>query len=145
MMAPMPPHLVPKYNELFMQLGWIMFFSMTFPAAAMFTIFAGLIRMSVELRGMSDYNKKDSPAPILDIGIWMDLLEFVVSLGIIVCMYLIIFTSKKLEDFLPFADESSRYIIIFIVLHIIFVVKFLLQEVIADEPEWVAEDKQNSL
>ena len=57
-----------------MQLGWIMFFSMTFPAAALFTIFAGIIRMSIELREMSDYSKKDNPAPIMDIGIWMNLM-----------------------------------------------------------------------
>ena len=55
LMAPMPPHLVPQYNELFMQLGWILFFSMTFPAGALFTIIAGLIRMSLELTGMSEY------------------------------------------------------------------------------------------
>ena len=52
-MANMPPHLVPKYSELFMQLGWILFFSQVFPAAGFFTIVAGLIRMNIELRGMS--------------------------------------------------------------------------------------------
>ena len=93
-MAPMPPHLVPKYNELFMQMGWILFFSMTFPLGALFTIFAGIIRMSIELTDMSEYKRKDSPKNILDIGIWMDILEFVSNLGIVVCMYIIIFSSK---------------------------------------------------
>lgn len=52
-MAPMPPHLVPKYNELFMQLGWILFFSMVFPSGAFFSILAGLLRMNIELTSMS--------------------------------------------------------------------------------------------
>ena len=94
----MPPNLVPQYNELFMQLGWILFFSMAFPAGALFTIIAGLIRISIELTGMSEYKKKNDPAPILDIGIWMDLLEFISKLGIVVCMYIIMFTSKELHN-----------------------------------------------
>ena len=55
----MAPFLVPKYNELFMQLGWILFFSMVFPVGSLFTIFAGLIRISIELTDMSEYKKKD--------------------------------------------------------------------------------------
>ena len=45
LMGNMAPFLVPKYNELFMQLGWILFFSMVFPIGSLFTSFAGLIRM----------------------------------------------------------------------------------------------------
>lgn len=60
-MGNMAPMLVGQYNELFMQLGWILFFSMTFPAGAMFTIFAGIIRMNIELTGMSEYKKKNEP------------------------------------------------------------------------------------
>jgi len=48
-MVPMPANFVAKYNELFMQLGWILFFSMVFPAGAFFTIFAGMLRMRIEL------------------------------------------------------------------------------------------------
>lgn len=55
LMGKQPPMLVAQYNELFMQLGWILFFSMTFPAGALFTIFAGVIRMKIELRGKSEY------------------------------------------------------------------------------------------
>ena len=94
LMKNMPPNLVPQYNELFMQLGWILFFSMVFPAGAFFTIFAGMIRVNIELRGMSEYKKKNEPAAIIDIGIWMDLLEFISQLGILVCMYIIVFTSR---------------------------------------------------
>lgn len=98
LMANMPPNLVPVYNELFMQLGWIIFFSVVFPSGAMFTIFAGLIRMSIELRGMSEYKKKNEPQPIIDIGLYMELMDFVSDLGILICIYLIVFTSKRLTQ-----------------------------------------------
>lgn len=140
-MSPMPPFLVPKYSELFMQLGWILFFSMVFPAAAFFTIFAGMLRMNIELREMSQFMKKNDPAPILDIGIWMELMEFVTKLAILVCIYLIIFTSNKLTLYMPY-DDHIMYLLAFLALHAIFLIKFLLQEVIEDEPSWIGDQRE---
>ena len=112
---------------------------MAFPAGALFTIIAGLIRISIELTGMSEYKKKNEPAPILDIGIWMDLLEFISKLGIVVCMYIIMFTSKELHK--GTFSEHVNIIIAFGALHLLFFMKYILAEVIDDEPAWVAEDK----
>lgn len=140
-MESMPPNLVPQYNELFMQLGWILFFSMTFPAGAGFTILAGLLRMNIELKGMSEYKKKNEPAMIKDIGIWMDLLEFIANVGIVVCMYMIMFTSKKLDTIDPEVDDHIMYYIAFGMLHVIMLLKYVMQELIEDEPEWVTVDR----
>ena len=85
---------------------------------------------------MSEYKKKNDPAPILDIGIWMDLLDFVSNLGIVVCMYMIMFTSEKLNQNSPFEDHVM-YMIAFGALHLLFLGKFILAEVIDDEPAWV--------
>lgn len=85
--------------------------------------------MTIELRAMSEYSMKDQPAPILDIGLWMDIIENVVNLGIVICMYLIIFTSNKLEEFFShfgINDSSMQIIITFGILHVIFGVKFLM-------------------
>ena len=124
-MGNMAPMMVGQYNELIMQLGWILFFSMTFPAGALFCIFAGMIRMSIELTGMSEYKKKNEPMPQKDIGIYMDLLELVSNLGIICCVYIVIFTSKVLIVDAPYNDHTM-YIIGFTTLHIIFLVKYVL-------------------
>jgi len=67
---------------------------MAFPAGALFTIIAGFIRMRIELTQMSEYKKKNEPKSILDIGIWMDLLDFISNLGIVLCIYTVMFTSK---------------------------------------------------
>ena len=141
LMANMAPHLVPVYNELFMQLGWILFFSVVFPSGAMFTIFAGIIRMSIELRGMSEYKKKNEPQPIIDIGLYMDLMDFVSNLGILVCIYLIVFTSKELTKE-SYYDNHTMYLIAFGTLHCIFLLKYVLGELIEDEPGWITEDRE---
>ena len=116
---------------------------MTFPAGALFTILAGNLRIGIELKGMSEYKKKNEPAMIVDIGIWMDLLEFVANVGIIVCMYMIMFTSKKIDTVFD-VDEHIMYYLAFGGLHVIMMVKYILQELIEDEPGWVVEDRENT-
>lgn len=142
-MDDMPPNLIPQYNELFLQLGWILFFSMTFPAGALFTILAGNLRMAIELKGMSEYKKKNEPAMIKDLGIWIDILEIIGWLGIGICMYLIMFTSKKLDTIFD-VDEHIMFYVAFGFLHVIMMTKYVLQEIIEDEPEWVVEDRENT-
>ena len=97
--------------------------------------------MNIELRAMSQKTKKNDPSSILDIGIWMDLLEFVTSLAILVAIYLIVFTSKKLTMDMPYEDHVM-YLIAFLALHSIFLIKFLLQEIIEDEPGWIEEQRE---
>lgn len=115
---------------------------MTFPAGALFTIFAGMIRMKIELRAKSDFQQKNNPTPQRDIGIWMDLLDFLSNLSIFVCSYIVVFTSQELTKNAPFED-ATMYILAFSTMHFIFVVKFVLAEIIDDEPAWIGEDAEN--
>ena len=117
---------------------------MTFPAGALFTILAGNLRIGIELKGMSEYKKKNEPAMIKDIGIWMDLLEFVANIGIVVCMYMIMFTSQKIDTIFD-VDEHIMYYVAFGALHVIMLLKYILQELIEDEPDWVVEDRDTTL
>ena len=71
----------------------------------------------------------------------MDLLELVSNLGIVCCVYIVIFTSKVLTENAPY-DDHTMYIIGFATLHIIFLVKYVLAEVIEDEPAWIDDDRQ---
>lgn len=96
--------------------------------------------MSIELRGMSQYNKRDDAEPIVDIGIYGDLLNTIANLGIVVCVYLIIFSSKLLTKNMPY-DDATMYIIAFSSLHLLFFIKYILAEVISDEPAWITEDR----
>jgi len=59
----MPPMMVPVYNEIMMQLGWILYFSMAFPAGAFFCVFACFLRVHIELTAMAQYKRKDQPMP----------------------------------------------------------------------------------
>ena len=96
LMGPMPPLLVGAYNELVIQLGWVLFFSLAFPFGSFFCIFSAWITVGIELKGMGEYKAKLKPQAIADIGIWLDLLEFCSSTGIGLSVYIIIFASTQL-------------------------------------------------
>lgn len=116
---------------------------MTFPAAAMFSVFAGVLTITTELRAMSEYQKKDQPTPILDIGEWMTILEHIADLGLCICMYMIIFTSKLVLEVID-ADETVVYYLAFGILHATFLLKYIVQGLIPDEPRWIQRDRENS-
>ena len=91
---------------------------------------------------MGDYKAKDNPAPIADIGIWLDLIEFCSGTGIGLSVYIIIFTSNKLQSIMPDLPDSYLIISAFIFQHILFGIKILLAEVIEDVPEWINDDEE---
>ena len=140
LMGPMPPMLVGAYNELVIQLGWVLFFSLAFPFGSFFCIFSAWITVGIELKGMGEYKQKDHPAAALDIGIWLDLLEFSSGAGIGLSAYIIIFTSTQLAVIAPDQPASHAILAAFVFQHLLFGVKLLLAEVIDDVPKWVADD-----
>ena len=82
-------------------MGWVLFFSLAFPLGSFFCIFSAWLTVGIELKAMGEYKRKDGPAGILDIGLWLDLLEFCSGCGIGLSAYIIIFTSKELENVVP--------------------------------------------
>lgn len=96
--------------------------------------------MNINLRSMSDYSKRDKPDPIMDIPIWMNLLELMVNLGIVYTSYMILFGSSKKSDLAEvfgLEDESSVIIFFIFLLHVIFAIKYITQTLIVDEPPWI--------
>ena len=141
LMGPMPPMLVGQYNELVIQLGWVLFFSLAFPFGAFFCIFSAWITVGIELKGMGEYKAKDKPAAALDIGLWLDLLEFCSAAGIGLSVYIIIYASKQLQE-VANVPASHAIIAAFVFQHVLFGIKVLLGEVIDDVPGWVADDAE---
>ena len=73
----------------------------------------------------------------------MDILDLISIVGIIVSVYIVVFTSQELVRIYPFVREEYWYIIAFVAMHLIFGLKYVLSVVIQDEPDWVVEDEEN--
>ena len=98
LLGAMPPLLVGNYNELVITTGWVLFFSVAFPAGSFFCIFAAYMTVYIELEGMANYKQKNQPMSIRDIGVWLDYVETVSLIGVFCTTYIVIFTSNKLVD-----------------------------------------------
>ena len=72
----------------------------------------------------------------------MDILELISTIGIIVSVYIVVFTSEQLTKITNLTDETM-YILAFVAMHLIFGLKYLLAILIQDEPSWVVEDYNN--
>ena len=66
----------------------------------------------------------------------MSILEHTVDLGLCISMYMIIFTSKHLLEVID-ADEKVIYYLAFGILHVTFLLKYIVQVLIPDEPSWI--------
>jgi len=61
LMGSMPPMMVGKYNEIVIQLGWLLFFAPSFPAGPLFCQLNCLISVWDELTQMSEFKRRDKP------------------------------------------------------------------------------------
>ena len=71
----------------------------------------------------------------------MDILSLISNLGNVILMYLIIFISEVLTKGTLTYSDSVMHILVFTVLHLIFFVKYILAEIIPDEPDWITKDR----
>ena len=71
----------------------------------------------------------------------MSVLDVMSKFGIVVCIYMIIFTSDILLKGARLFDDSVVHILVFSALHLIFLIKYILAENIPDEPEWITQDR----
>lgn len=78
---------------------------------------------------------------VVDIGIYMDLLNMVLDIGILICIYFLMFSSKVFSEDWPFTFAINKYVLAFGSLHVLFFIKYILAEVIPDEPGWITQDR----
>ena len=71
----------------------------------------------------------------------MGVLDVMSECGIVACIYLIIFTSKVLTKGDKLFEDSVMHILVFMALHLIFLVRYILAEIIPDEPYWITQDR----
>ena len=99
--------------------------------------------MHIELRGMSQYKKRNDPVSVVDIGIYTDLLNMVLHIGTVICIYFLMFSSKVFSEDWPFTESVNKYVLAFGTLHVLFFIKYILADVIPDEPAWITQDRIN--
>jgi hypothetical protein len=83
MLAQMPPSLMGKYMEIAKLYVWMMCFGVFFPASPFFVLVILVLAAFIQMTQMNEYQRRDSPEVVLDIGIWTDLFNYVNHLSFV--------------------------------------------------------------
>ena len=141
-MGEMPDNRVEGYNELIIEYGWIVLFAPACPAAALIAIFSNMIQYRTEKNAIGKFSRRCEPKSTLDIGKWLDYFELMSTIGIVNSVGLVIFTSKRLEDFnddgrIPWAE---LVITVFIIENCLIAFRAILAAAIPDYPDWIEKE-----
>ncbi|CAJ0585789.1 unnamed protein product, partial [Mesorhabditis spiculigera] len=89
-----PHFLCYEYAELVMQFSVLVLFSPAFPLAALFALINNLIEIRADSYKFLRLKQRPVPEEVESIGIWTNILEFIVRLSVYVNALLIAFTSE---------------------------------------------------
>lgn len=66
-----PNGLVVQYSDIFIQLGYVMFFAQAFPLAPLLSIFCNLLQLKSTMNNLSYYSQRFQALPANGIGQWV--------------------------------------------------------------------------
>jgi len=144
-----------EYDEMVIQYGYVTMFAAAFPLAPLLAFLNNIVEIRSDAFKLLKSTQRPFYQGAQDIGTWYKILNIIGFVAVLTNCLLISITSPALENryFLgiPNSEDVAALlatIIAAIVLeHLIILTKFIVSEIIPDEPEWVriALARQNYL
>ncbi|XP_038674776.1 anoctamin-7-like isoform X2 [Scyliorhinus canicula] len=122
-----------EYTEKIIQYGYQMLFSISFPLAPLLFFITILCDIRVDAKRLLWMYKRPIAFMAQDIGQWLTILDLINGVAVITNACVIAFNTDFARD-RPFYEQL---IILIVIEHIVFVVKFLLATIIPDIPQHV--------
>ena len=144
LMGNMPANRIEDYSKIVVEFGWITFFGPCFPAAPLLGIISNLVMIRTEIDNIKSFQKRGEPRGVLDVGRWIELIEYIAVFSIVNSLGLVIFTSQKLDSLAPSEDTPWEKMIIgvFMVENMLLVFRYVLALLIPDEPGDIVEERR---
>uniref|UniRef100_UPI00398F2FA5 anoctamin-7-like isoform X2 n=1 Tax=Pristiophorus japonicus TaxID=55135 RepID=UPI00398F2FA5 len=120
-----------EYTEKVLQYGYQMLFSVSFPLAPLLFFITILIDIRVDAKRLLGLYKRPIAFMAQDIGHWLTILDLLNGVAIVTNACVIAFNT----DFGRERPFYEQLIILIVIEHIVFVVKFLLSTMIPDVPQ----------
>jgi len=141
-MAETPPSRIEDYCKIVVEFGWITFFGPCFPAAPLLGIISNMVMFRTEIDNIKSFAKRGEPRGVLDVGRWLELIEYIAVFGIVNSLGLVIFTSKKLQSMSP--ETEWRWFIcgVFMIENLLLIFRYVLALLIPDEPAEIVDEKR---
>lgn len=127
------------YSALVIQFGYIVLFINFFPLAVLFAVLANLSIMFITAKTFATYIKRPVSRQMSTIGIWNQVLRGLSYVAVVYNCFAIIFVDigigKKASS--PNKGILVKYIVIILTGHGLIVLKYLMDKIIPEMPEWV--------
>ena len=141
MVNPIPMKKLWIHNAI--QFGFIAFFALSFPAAAIIGLVINLFHINFLYFSFTDHLKRRPSVERGSIGVWNNIFIFMSFTSLVINIAILMFSSDGLEELLDqtksfdFNNPINVITALIIAEHIIFLVKFLITIFVADKPAWV--------
>ncbi|XP_078402256.1 anoctamin-7-like [Cetorhinus maximus] len=122
-----------EYTEKIIQYGYQMLFSISFPLAPLLFFITILCDIRVDAKRLLWICKRPIAFMAQDIGQWLTILDLINGVAVVTNACVIAFNT----DFARERPFHEQLIILIVIEHIVFVVKFLLSTIIPDVPQHI--------
>ena len=142
-MAPMPANRIDDYCKIVVEFGWITFFGPCFPAAPLLGIVSNMVNFRTEIDNIKSFCRRGEPKGVIDVGRWLELIEYIAVFSIVNSLGLVIFTSKKLQTLSPETTWYKMVITVFMTENLLLIFRYVLSLLIPDEPGDIVDEKRS--
>ncbi|CAD8171725.1 unnamed protein product [Paramecium pentaurelia] len=142
-----PPDHVEQFTYFMTQFCMVTMFSAGSQIIPIITLFFNLLNIEGLLYGYRKFVKRPLAEPKKNIGVWNDILQLIGYIGIVSNCLTIYQANQSQLNYLVGADDSSdqdqtnlglrNFLLLIVAEHIVIGIKFVIEGVIPDEPEWV--------
>ncbi|XP_041530341.1 anoctamin-8 isoform X2 [Microtus oregoni] len=127
------------YQEMFVQFGYVVFFSSAFPLAALCALVNNLIEIRSDAFKLCSGLQRPFGQRVESIGQWQKVMEAMGVVAIMVNCYLI-GQCGQLQRLFPWLSPEAAIVSVVVLEHLALLVKYLIHATIPDIPGWVAEE-----
>lgn len=138
---------IDDYLELAISFGFLVLFSVTFPAAGVLTFLSSIFEMYVDSYKLRHIVRRPVPQPAVDIGVWENIFVGITMAGIVTNATIIVWTAKIDMSFflLPFLGEGKAdnpYVAFVFIIIVLLLIKVFLQDMAGEDPNVAVADQR---
>jgi hypothetical protein len=123
------------YMEIVIAYGYVVLFSVAFPFVPLLALFLAVLEVRVDAWKLCHLTRRPYPSPTSSIGVWLSILQTVAYVGAAINIGIVLFTANAFQ----IESTAHKWIFFLAVEHGIFVLKFVIADVIPDVPRKVKE------
>lgn len=139
LIQPAPVLMEDIWLNYMLQLGFIIFFSMTFPLAPLIGLVFNLIDMEFVFFSYSYVFRRIDIVELDSIGVWNEVIHGMTIVSLVVNVGLFVFCSDGFKKLLNIDDKYDLLLFLVLYEHIVFLLKWIASHMVQLRPRWIRQ------